>query len=129
MLKHATLCFALLVAPLPVWADDLAAPDGVWEISTEDSRYEVELCGEDGTDLCGTLIWLAEGADTPENAQYLDTMIIDHASAIGENRWRGQLNLFGHSATGTITQTDDDTIELDGCALLVICRTYVLHRS
>lgn len=104
-----------------------ASPEGVWEIEMRDSRYDVELCG-DGTQLCGTLIWLGNGADNAENLPYLNTMIIDHAKPIGPNQWEGLLNLYGSRATGTITQVSQDQITLEGCVLFVICKTYQMYR-
>ncbi len=109
-------------------AQELADPTGEWEIASRDSRYAVQLCGKEGTSLCGTLIWLGGGANNDDNRPYLDSMIIDHAPATGKGQWRGTLHLFGHTARGTITQATDDHIELEGCAFLVICRTYDLYR-
>ena len=47
---------------LPAWAAEFS-PEGRWEIEFRDSRYEVTLCGDDGTELCGKLVWLGNGAD------------------------------------------------------------------
>lgn len=109
-------------------AQDLTSPEGTWEIASRDSRYRVQLCGPAGDALCATLIWLGRDANTPDNAQYMGDMIIDHAHPISPNTWKGQLHLFGQSATGTITQIDDDAIELNGCLYFVICRSYDLFR-
>src|SRR5690606_6792535 len=65
-----------------------ASPTGIWEIEMRDSRYNVEMCGEDGKQLCGTLIWLGRGADNAENMPYLNTMMIDHAKPVGPNQWK-----------------------------------------
>ena len=51
----------------PALAGDFASPAGTWEITSGESRYEVEMCG-DGTAFCATLIWLRDDAKTPENA-------------------------------------------------------------
>lgn len=104
-----------------------ASPEGMWEIEMRDSRYSVELCG-DGTQLCGTLVWLGNGADTPDNLPYLNTLLIDHAVASGPNEWRGDLHIYGQTAAGTITQVSDDQITLRGCAFLVVCKSYQLYR-
>ncbi len=105
----------------------LASPEGLWEIEMRDSRYAVRLCG-DGTELCATLVWLGNGADNAENLPYLNTMLIDHARPLGPGRWRGELHVFGQSASGTITQVGADQITLQGCFLMVFCRTYQLYR-
>lgn len=123
-LVRTTIAAALtLAAVLP----SAASPEGTWEIEMRDSRYGVELCG-DGTQLCGTLIWLGNGADNAENLPYMNTMIIDHAKPVGPNKWQGQLNLYGNKASGTITQVSADQITLQGCVLLVICKTYQMYR-
>ncbi|KFC66957.1 hypothetical protein FF80_02344 [Devosia sp. LC5] len=118
----AALGFAA-AATLPA----LASPEGVWEVESRDSRYKVTLCG-DGTQLCGELIWLGNGGDSPENLPYLNTLLIDHAPQIKPNQWKGDLHLYGHTASGTITQVSEDQISLQGCFMLVVCRTYQMHR-
>jgi uncharacterized protein (DUF2147 family) len=106
----------------------LASPEGIWEIEMGDSRYRVELCGEDGTALCGTLIWLGNGADNAENLPYLDTLMIDHARQVRPNRWKGDLHLYGQSAAGTITQVSADQITLTGCVAIILCKSYQMYR-
>lgn len=123
----SVLALALAMAPA-VQAQQLLSPEGIWEIESADSRYRVEMCGEDRQSLCGTLVWLASSARSEENLQYMDSMVIDHASPRGDAVWNGALHLWGHSANGTITQRDADTIELRGCAFFVVCRTYMLYR-
>lgn len=115
------------VLAAPAMAQTLASPVGTWEIEMRDSRYRVEMCG-DGTQLCGTLIWLGNGADSPENLPYLNTLMIDHAPPVGPNQWRGELHIYGQSASGKITQISDDQISLEGCAFLVVCKTYQMYR-
>ena len=127
MLK-LTRVLAVLAAMVAGAAPVLASPEGVWEIEMQDSRYRVELCGDDGTELCGTLIWLGRGADNEENRPYLNTMMIDHARQVSDNEWKGDLHLYGQTAGGTITLVDDDEIKLKGCVALVICKSYKLYR-
>lgn len=122
------LSLSLAAAPFVSIAQELPSPEGLWEVDSEDSRYEVELCGEDNDHLCGTLVWLGDSADNEDNRPYLNTMIVDHAAPVDENEWEGTLELFGHSAKGTIEQIDANTIELVGCTLLVVCRSYRLNR-
>jgi uncharacterized protein (DUF2147 family) len=113
-----------------VWASmmpALASPVGLWEIETGDQRYNVTMCG-DGTQLCAELIWLGKGGDRPENRPYLNTLMIDRAPLIRPNQWRGKLNLYGKTATGTITQIAEDLVQLKGCYFLVMCRTYKMYR-
>lgn len=123
-LKRAAVVTGLLAAGLlPVQA----SPVGEWEIETGSQRYDVTMCG-DGTQLCATLTWLGKGDDTPKNQPYLNTMVIDHAPLIRANQWRGELHLYGKTATGTITQVGEDLVQLRGCYFFVICKTYMMHR-
>ncbi|WP_375451527.1 hypothetical protein [uncultured Devosia sp.] len=128
MSRHGALRSGIVLAGLlagpAAWA---ASPVGIWEIEMGDSRYRVEMCG-DGTQLCGTLIWLGNGADNAENLPYLNTLLIDHAGPVTPNEWQGDLHLFGQTAGGTITQVGDDEIVIEGCVALVICKTYRLFR-
>ncbi len=75
----------------------LASPVGTWEIEMRDSRYSVEMCG-DGTQFCGTLIWLGNGADNAENLPYLNTMMIDHARQVATQPVEGRPAAFMASA-------------------------------
>lgn len=128
-MKIVSFVIAAIVA-LALGVPALAAPispEGQWEIEFGDSRYEVTLCG-DGTQLCGKLIWLGNGGDTPENLQYLNTLLIDHARMLQPNRWQGNLNLYGQTATGTIDLVSNDLFLTQGCFLFVLCRTYKFYR-
>ena len=116
---------ALAMLVQPVLA---ASPAGTWEIEMRDSRYRVELCGPEARQLCGTLIWLGNGADNAENLPYLNTMMIDHARPTGPNVWKGDLHIYGQKASGTITQLGDDQILLRGCVMFVLCKSYRLYR-
>ncbi|MET3924701.1 DUF2147 domain-containing protein [Devosia sp. 2618] len=125
MRKFALLLGALFTMAQPAMA---ASPEGTWEIEMQDSRYSVELCGADKTELCGTLIWLGRGADNDENMPYLNTLLIDHAKKVSDNQWKGDLHIFGQSAGGTITMVGEDEIKLQGCVAFIICKTYRLFR-
>ena len=127
MRKWLQVALGLAMSAAAVAPAAAADPVGVWEIEMRDSRYNVTLCG-DGTQLCGELIWLGNGADNAENLPYLNTMIIDHAVPTGPNQWQGSLNLYGSRASGTITQVSDNQIILQGCVLMVICKTYQMYR-
>lgn len=121
---RALAALALTVAAtLPA----LASPEGTWEIESRDSRYKVTLCG-DGTQLCAELVWLGNGGDSAENLPYLNTLLIDHAPQIKPNQWKGDLHLYGQTASGTITQVGEDQISLRGCFMVVVCRTYQMYR-
>lgn len=124
-----TLVRTLVAAVLSVAlvAPASASLSGIWEIETKDSRYDVTMCG-DGTELCAELIWLGNGGDTAKNRPYLNTLLIDQARPVGPNKWKGELNLFGQTASGTITRLGEDTVRIQGCVLFVVCKSYKLHR-
>lgn len=104
-----------------------ASPDGVWEIEMRDSRYRVEVCG-DGTQLCGTLVWLGNGAETADNLPYMNTLLMDRAPQTGPQQWRGEVRLFGYTADVTAQLISDEQISARGCIFRIICRTYQLYR-
>ncbi|WDR04020.1 DUF2147 domain-containing protein [Devosia algicola] len=123
----AMAVMGIAMASLPVTAQTLN-PEGRWEIESRDSRYDVKLCGDDGTRLCATLVWLGNGGDSPENRPYLNTMILDTIPLVGSAKWRGTLSLYGHQARGTVTMVGPDQMSLRGCFLGIICRTYQMYR-
>lgn len=126
-IRKTSLALGLLGALSLSLPSVAASPEGTWEIEMRDSRYYVTLCG-DGTALCAELIWLGNGADNAENLPYLNTMLIDKAVQTKPGEWKGQLNIYGQSAAGTITQVNDNQISLTGCVAWVICKSYQMYR-
>jgi uncharacterized protein (DUF2147 family) len=107
-------------------AAPMASPEGLWELEYRDSHFKVNLC--EGDKLCAELVWLSEGASTPEKTVYLNTLMVDHAVRVGNRTWRGQLSLFGQQAKGKVTQVSNDLIHLQGCVFGVVCKTFKLYR-
>ena len=105
----------------------MAAPDGVWELDTRDTRVQVNLCG-DGQQLCGSLVWLSDADYNEKYKPLLNQPMMERVSQVRPNQWRGRMTLFGHSAEGTITQVSEDQLTLKGCVLLVVCKTYQMYR-
>lgn len=105
----------------------VASPVGLWELETRDTRFQLELCG-DGTQLCGMLVWLSDADYNEQYLQYLNTPMADRIDQSGPNRWKGAMRLFGQNITGTITQRSDDVMTLQGCAFLVVCKSYQMFR-
>ena len=104
-----------------------ASPNGVWELDSRDTRIELALCG-DGTQLCGTLVWLSDVDYNEQYKPFLNAPVAEAISQSGPNRWRGAMQLFGHKIQGTITQQSETQMTLQGCALLVICKSYQMFR-
>ncbi len=115
-------CFSLALA-FPA----MASPAGTWELETRDTRFTLEMCG-DGTQVCGQLSWLSDAEYNEQYKPYLNTPMADRLVPAGPNRWQGQMQLFGHRVAGTLTQRSENHMTLQGCALLVVCRSYEMFR-
>lgn len=116
--------FAMVAAPM---AAPKKTPEGLWELDSRDTRFEAALC--EGDKLCVTLVWLAEGARSPENMAYMNKRFIDRADRVQDRAWRGQFNLYGWVAKGKVTQESDDVMNLRGCVLAgVVCKDFKLYR-
>lgn len=124
--RTARLGLALMVGLMGA-VPAMASPEGLWEIESRDSRYNVTFCG-DGTQLCAELVWLGNGADNATNMPYLNTLLIDRATQTGPGEWKGDLHLFGQTAGGTITEVNADQITLRGCVAMVLCKSYQMYR-
>ena len=105
----------------------LASPAGVWELETRDTRFRLELCG-DGTQLCGQLAWLSDADYNEQYKPYLTQPMANHLKQTAPGVWKGNMKLFGHNMSGTITQHNETSMTLQGCAMLVICKTYGMFR-
>jgi len=104
-----------------------ASPNGVWELETRDTRIQLALCG-DGTQLCGTLVWLSDADYNKQYQPFLNAPVANGIAQNGPNRWKGAMKLFGQNITGTITQQSEDQMTLQGCAFLVVCKSYQMFR-
>ena len=104
-----------------------ASPNGVWELETRDTRIQLALCG-DGTQMCGTLVWLSDADYNQQYQRYLNAPVANGIKQMGPNRWKGAMQLLGNNITGTITQQSDTQMTLQGCALLVLCKTYKMFK-
>lgn len=105
----------------------LASPAGVWELETRDTRFALEMCG-DGTLLCGQLVWLSDADYNERYKPYLNRSMANHMTPSGPNRWKGSIRLFGYNLSGTITQHSEDHMTIQGCAVLVVCKSYEMYR-
>lgn len=90
------------------------------------TTFTFSLCGE-GTDLCGVLNEVKGKSRTEENLVYIDKQVMQ-ASQTAPNQWKGTVIFNGSEAAATITQTGPDTIEIQGCRVVVLCQTLVYNR-
>jgi uncharacterized protein (DUF2147 family) len=109
-------------------APALASPSGVWELETRDTRFQLEMCG-DGTQLCGKLVWLSDVDYNEQYKPYLNAPMAREMKPVANGRWQGDMMLFGYKMSGTLTQDSADQMTLQGCAFLVVCKTYKMFRK
>lgn len=122
-----TLAIALaLMASISTGFAEETTPAGTWETKTGESRYQVSMCG-DGTELCAKLTWLRTDMRTAENLQYLNRFVIHGAKSIGQNKWRGKVDIYGETATGSITSINENKLKFTGCRA-VLCQTIEFNR-
>ncbi len=117
---------ATLVAVVPAFSAPLVNPEGRWQLSSGEARFDLSLCG-DGTQLCAKLSWLAEDARTPENLAYLNTMVVEGAVLATPAKWKGSVTYSGDTFDGTMTLLDSNTIKLSGCKAIA-CESMTLVR-
>lgn len=91
------------------------------------SSFDFSLCGDSGTDLCGTLTNLEGKSATPENLAFVGKQVMQ-ATQSAPNQWKGSIEAGGISADATITQTGPDTIEIEGCRA-ILCQTLAYNRA
>lgn len=108
-------------------APAFASPAGVWDLESKDTRFELALCG-DGSQLCGKLVWLSDVDYNEQYKPYLGKLMANGLRQVKPRVWKGQMSLFGYSMSGTITERSADHLTLNGCAFLVVCKTYEMYR-
>jgi uncharacterized protein (DUF2147 family) len=127
MKNFAIAALVLLVSIVPASASNHAiSPTGSWQSANGESRFSVTLCG-DGTQLCARLVWLRKDMRTAENLAYLNRFVIRRAKAVGDNRWRGTVNVYGERTSGKIELVNNGRLRLVGCRL-VLCQSFEFKR-
>lgn len=121
------ICAAAAMIAVSAMPAAAAPPEGIWELETRDTRIQLNSCG-DGSQLCGALVWLSDADYNERYKHLLNKPMMERVSEVGSGQWRGKMRLFGHSAQGTITQVSEDQLTLQGCVMLVVCKTYQMYR-
>jgi len=117
---------AMVLMATPALAQDVPVA-GKWETGPRDYRYQLELCGPQGQDLCGIMTY---GLDqSPQIQRYVGKRAFDAARRIGPQSWKGDIVFAGHRMNGTVTMVHPDKLEIDGCALLIICGKFAMYRE
>ena len=118
----ALSAFALLLSP--ALAQE-ATPNGMWQDSFG-TILDLSLCG-DGTQLCGVLVDVQGESRTEDNLAFVGQEIMQ-AEQSGANEWKGAVMFGGSKAASTITQVAANTIEIQGCRVVVLCQTLSFQR-
>ena len=142
LLTAAAVILALdVVMFAPAFAAD---PAGTWLTQERDSQVRITNCG--GA-LCGNLIWLKEPNDPATGKPKTDKNNAD-ASKQGRpligvqivlgmkpsstpNKWDGDVYNAsdGKTYSGSFTMTGDNSAELKGCVLSIICKSQTWTRA
>ncbi|HWJ88023.1 MAG TPA: hypothetical protein VNS12_08140 [Pelagibacterium sp.] len=124
--RPVLLVLAILLSG-PALAQQLN-PLGVWEPDNKESLYEFSYCGANGDRLCAMLTWIQEDKKDARNVKYLNTYMFKDARQTRLGHWSGTVTLEGFNIGGTVTQTDDNTMQLRACVLFVFCEDIRLTR-
>jgi uncharacterized protein (DUF2147 family) len=142
----AALCLSLVVllAARPMIAPALAADAvGTWYTADKDSQVRITNCG--GA-LCGSLVWLKEPNDPATGRPKLDknnadaskqgrpllgVQIVLGMKPSGPNVWSGEVYNAsdGKTYSGSFTLTGDNTADLKGCVMSIICKSQTWTRA
>jgi uncharacterized protein (DUF2147 family) len=136
----ATIAFVGGASVLPAAA---ASPLGTWYTADNDSQVRITNCG--GA-LCGDLVGLKEPKDPETGKPKLDKHNADASKQSrpligvpivlgmkpsGPNVWSG--NVYnasdGKTYSGSFTMTGENTAELKGCVMAVLCKSQTWTRT
>lgn len=132
-----------LVAGARIMPAMAASPLGTWYTADNDSQVRIVNCG--GA-LCGNLVWLKtpidpdtgkpkldkHNADTSKQSRPLiGVPIVLAMKPSGPNVWSG--NVYnasdGKTYTGSFTLTGDNTADLKGCVMTILCKSQTWTRA
>jgi uncharacterized protein (DUF2147 family) len=116
--------FAFVLLSSSVLAQE-ATPDGTWR-DAFGTTLQFSLCGE-GSQLCATLVEVQGESRTAGNLAFVNKQIMQ-ADQTAANEWKGTVMFDGSEAESTITQVAADTIEIEGCRVVVLCQTLSFSR-
>jgi uncharacterized protein (DUF2147 family) len=138
------LSIAVLSGAVGSAAPALAAdPMGTWYTEGKDSQVRIANCG--GA-LCGTLVALKEPIDPATGRPKLDknnadaskqsrpllgVQIVLGMKPSGPDQWSGSVYNAsdGKTYSGSFTMTGDNTAELKGCVMSIICKSQTWTRA
>jgi len=127
VVRLAAVATVLAATLVPARAETLRV-NGTWQSEGKEATFEVALCG-DGTQLCGTLVTLRPDVVTDDNKHHLGQIVIDNAKSVGPDTWSGLIHYLGYDLQGTIVLQSPERIQLNGCLMMVLCKTFYLDRQ
>ncbi|MEO5806721.1 hypothetical protein [Devosia sp.] len=122
----ATLVGSSVLPTLVQAATTAPEPNGTF-VDSFGTSFTFSLCGDAGTDLCGTLNTLKGASATGENLAFVGKQVM-RAKQVAPNQWKGSLEAGGMSAEATVTMTSGETIDIQGCRS-ILCQTLTYTRS
>lgn len=134
MKRFAIAVLALAFTP----ALAMANPSGVWSRSNEagETKIEIEECNNQ--QYCGTIVWMENPRNDTENPDpnlqgrpLVGVQIFNDMEQVNTNKWEGSLYNpeDGNTYNGSLTQLDNNTLELEGCAFIVFCQSDTWTRT
>ncbi len=143
MAAFSLATIALLGGPNIVRPALAANPLGTWYTADKDSQVRITNCGGG---LCGNLVWLKTPIDPATGKPKLDknntdaskqsrpllgVPIVLDMKPSGANVWSG--NVYnasdGKTYTGSFTMTGENTAELKGCVMAILCKSQTWTRA
>lgn len=132
---------ALAIGAAPVAR--AADPIGTWYTADNDSQVRIVNCG--GA-LCGAIVWLKEPNDPATGRPKTDknnpdagkqgrpligVQIVLAMKPSGPNVWSGEVYNAsdGKTYTGSFTMTGDNSAELKGCVMSILCKSQTWTRA
>lgn len=101
-------------------------PTGVW-VDRWGTTFTFELCGTDGTQLCGVLNDIQGDSRTEENLAFVNQEVVA-ADMVAPNKWEGQIALNGGGAKAIVEMMGENTLKITGCQL-IICNSIDYQRA
>ena len=147
-LLPAALCLQALALALPAQAQTPMTPEGIWYTKGRESIIRVRQCAEQADAFCGSIVWMREPNDesgapkvdkynrdpAKRNKPMLGTEILlpmtpekDHWVGHAYNPEDGKT--YDITFKVTTEHQDNDTADLRGCVLGVLCRTEQFSRA
>lgn len=143
LLTPAAIVFAGLTLPAASAQDGGQAESsvlGYWETPEAESVVELRRCPSQPAKLCGHVEWLSEGeprtdVENPDpelrGREIVGLQFLSGFEREEEGVWSGG-EVYnpddGRTYSGEIRQAGPDTLELEGCALMIFCKTQEWER-